>query len=222
MAQQPTKTKKPVKNPPQYPNIIDLENKEAPASQSGKQPGGTADPAGEPMAQQTPPDALTQSLTALAGEMRTLVQEMRAMNLRQQAALDMLRMTRVDLRIDHYESELRPVRERIAALEAEEQNLYQLMTRDSLLAQSANIGTVNREQTMQQIKLNHEARLRYVQAEKERLRKVENDLIASLGIYQKMGNEAEQRIQAAEEMIRQLETVKEQPRKESIPPQTKP
>jgi len=199
-AQQPGKIKRPVKNPPQYPNIIDLENKDDPQATPPNQPANGPD---QPGVAAQPPDALAQALFSLTNEVRTLVQEIRSLNVRQQAQIDMLKMTRVDMRIDHYERELRPLRERITALEADEQNLYQLMTRESLLAQSANIGTVNREQTMQQIKLNHETRLRLVQAEKERLRKLESDLTSSLNVYQNLGNETEKKIQEAEEILRQ-------------------
>jgi hypothetical protein len=191
LAQGPDKIKRPVKNPPQYPNIIDLENKEQKTQEQG--------------AVEQEADALAQAMTSLANEVRTLVQEVRSLNLRQQAQLDILRMTRVDMRIDHYERELRPVRERIAALEVDEQNLLQLMTRDSLIAQTANIGTLDREKTIQQVKQNHEVRLRYVLGEKERMRKMESDLVASLGIYQNLSKEAERKIQAAEELLRQSE-----------------
>ena len=199
--QQSTKVKRPVKNPPQYPNIIDLENKEGQQNPqvNAQEPANVAN-------QQA--DALVQVMTSLATEVRTLVQELRTLNIRQQAQLDMLRMNRLDMRIDHYERELRPVRERIAALETEEQNLYRLMTPESLLAQSANIGTVNRDQTMLQIKLAHEARLRNVQNEKERLRKVESDLLTSMGIYQNLAAETERKIQESEETLRQLENAK--------------
>jgi hypothetical protein len=195
LAQQPDKIKRPVKNPPQYPNIIDLENREQTPQHKAQELGAVE--------QET--DSLAQAMASLADEVRTLVQEVRSLNLRQQAQLDILRMTRVDMRIDHYERELRPVRERIAALEIDEQNLLQLMTRESLSAQIANIGTLDREKTMQQVKLNHETRLRYVLGEKERLRKIESDLVASLGIYQNLSKEAERKIQAAEELLRQSE-----------------
>jgi hypothetical protein len=195
LAQQPDKIKRPVKNPPQYPSIIDLENKEQNLQQRTQ----------EERAVEQEADSLAQAMTSLVNEVRTLVQEVRSLNVRQQAQLDILRMTRVEMRIDHYERELRPVRERIAALEVDEQNLLQLMTRDSLIAQTANIGTINREQTMQQFKQNHEMRLRYVLSEKERLRKIESDLVASLGIYQNLSKEAERKIQAAEELLRQGE-----------------
>jgi len=195
LAQQTDKIKRPVKNPPQYPNIIDLENKD-------QNPHGNIQEQGIG-AQQT--DSLGQALTSLADEVKILVQELRSLNLRQQAQLDILRMTRVDMRIDHYERDLQPVRERIAALETDEQNLLQLMTRDALLAQTANIGTINREQTMQQFKLNHETRLRFVTAEKERLRKVESELVASLTVYQNLRQEAEKKIKAAEELLQQTD-----------------
>ena len=137
--------------------------------------------------------------------MRSLSLELRALNLRQQVELEMLRVSRTDLRVDHYERELQPVRTRITALEAEEQNLYQLMTRESLLAQSSTMATVNREQTMAQLRQNYEIRLRAVLAEKERLNKLEGDLNASRSIYQGLTNDAERRMQEAEELLKQLE-----------------
>jgi len=205
-AQQPAKIKRPVKNPPQFPNIIDLENKDAlPANQ----PQGAA-PA--PVQQ---PDALTSAVLSLAGELRALGHELRAINLREQTQIEMLKMARVDLRIDHYERELRPVRERLGALEADEQTLLQLMTREALLAQTATAATVNREELMRQLRLQHEARYRAVQAEKERLRKLEADLTASLNIYQNLSREAERKIQAAEEVLQQIESAKPEPGSQS-------
>ncbi|HKX33335.1 MAG TPA: hypothetical protein VJ302_37000 [Blastocatellia bacterium] len=198
MAQQPAKVKRPVKNPPQFPNIIDLENKEAPPAQQSA-------PAAQESAPAPQAEPFVQVLGALAVEIRSLVQEMRSMNMRQQAQLDMLRMTRVDLRLDHYEQELRPVREKLAGLENDEQNLLQLMTRDSLMAQTANMGTVNRDQTMEQIRRNYEVKLRAVQAEKERLRKIEGNLVSSMSVYQNVGAETERRIQATEESLRRME-----------------
>jgi hypothetical protein len=199
--QQPGKIKRPVKNPPQYPNIIDLDNKDTTEKPQQNQTSYPQDQI--PAANQG--DNLVQALTSLTGEVRTLVQEIRSLNLRQQAQLDMLRMTRTDMRIDHFERELRPVRERITALEADEQNLYQLMTRESLFAQTANLPTVNRDKSMQQLKQNYEVRLRFIQAEKERYRKIESDLLASLKIYQSQGSETESRIQATEEMLKRIE-----------------
>jgi hypothetical protein len=199
-AQQPTKPKRPVKNPPQFPNIIDLE---------GKEPAPAATPASQEKPAEAPaapsPDAMTQALLSVASEMKTLTQELRSLNIRSQAQLDVLKMTRVDMRIDHYERELRPVRERLAALDAEEQTLYQLMTRESLQAQTAQAATFNRDELMRQLRMQHETRLRAVQAEKERVRKLEADLVQSLGIYQKLGADTEQSIRRAEESLRQIE-----------------
>jgi hypothetical protein len=200
-AQQPTKPKRPVKNPPQYPNIIELENKDAqPANQPQDQPQDAA-AAGQP-------DALTKAVLSLAGELRALGQELRTLNLREQTQIEMLRMTRLDMRVDHCERELRPVRDRLGALEAEEQTLLQLMTREALLAQTATTATINREELMRQLRLQHEARYRAAQAEKERLRKLEADLTASLNIYQNLSRQAERKIQAAEEMLREIESAK--------------
>jgi hypothetical protein len=205
VAAQPAKVKRPVKNPPQYPNIIDLENKDQQqANPQTDQPQSTQDAAAA--AQQ--PDALAKAVLSLAGELRTLGQELRSLNLRQQAQLEMLRMTRVDMRIDHYERELRPVRERIATLEVEEQTLLQMMTREALMAQTATAATFNRDELMKQLRLQHEARYRATQAEKERLRKLEADLVASLAIYRNLNHEAERKIKEAEDALRQIESGK--------------
>jgi len=210
-AQQPAKTKRPVKNPPQFPNIIDLENKDATNQQTNQQPG-QQNGAGDASAVQTP-ESLAGAVQSLANELRALGQELRSLNIRGQAQIEMLRMTRVDMRIDYYERELRPVRERLAALESDEQILQQAMTREALLAQTATTPTLNREELMKQLRLQHEARYRGVQAEKERLRKVESDLAASLKIYQNISRETEQRIQEAEDALKSIESG----RPESVP-----
>src|SRR5438477_2759880 len=76
---QQTKPKRPVKNPPQYPNIIDLENKDAPpATQPDKKTSERPAPA------PAPTDALTQAMTTLTVELRNLSQELKALNVRQQ------------------------------------------------------------------------------------------------------------------------------------------
>lgn len=201
-AQQPAKVRKPVKNPPQYPNIIDLEGAQPqPAQQPQTQPQSTVPSAAAPVQQ---PDALVQAVMVLAGEVRTLVGEMRALNLRQQAQVEMTRMTRLDLRVDHYERELKTVKDRIAALEVDEQNLNQLMTREGLLAQTATMGTLDREASMRQIKQQQEYRLRLVQEEKERLRRVEADLTKELNAVKAAGSESEQRVKQTEELLKGL------------------
>ncbi len=197
-AQQPAKVRKPVKNPPQYPNIIDLEGRQPqPQPAPPKTPEATTAAAN---AQQ--PDALVQAVMLLVGEVRTLTGEMRALNLRQQAQVELTRMTRLDLRVDHYERELKTVQYRIAALEVDEQNLTQLMSRDGLLAQTATIGTLDRDATMRQLKQQHEYRLRLVQDEKERSRRIEADLTKELNAVKAAGTESEQRIKQTEALLK--------------------
>lgn len=205
-AQQPAKIKRPVKNPPQFPNIIDLENKDTQqtnrqADQQNTAPGADA---GEQ------PDSLAGAVQSLANELKALGQELRSLNIRGQAQMEMLRMTRVDMRIDHYERELRPVRERLAALEADERLLQQATTREGLLARTANVPTLNREELMKQLRAQDEARYRAIQAEKERLQKLEADLTASLKIYQNISREAEQKIQEAEDALKNIESGRKQ------------
>jgi len=201
-AQQPAKIKRPVKNPPQFPNIIDLENKDGRQTdrQTDQQENApVADAGGQP-------DSLAVAVQSLANELRALGQELRSLNIRGQAQIEMLRMTRTDMKIDYYERELRPVRERLATLESDEQLLRQMMTREGLLAQTASTPTMNREELMKQIRMQHEARYRAVQSEQERLRKLEADLTASLKIYQNISRESEQKIQEAEDALKNIES----------------
>lgn len=202
-AQQPGRIKRPVKNPPQFPNIIDLENKDAQqtnrqAEQQDNVPG--ADTGGQPQ------DPLAMAIQSLANELRTLGQEIRSLNIRGQAQMEMLRMARADMRIDYCERELRPVRDRLAAIEADGRLLQQLMTREGLLAQTASTPTLNREELMKQVRTQHETRYRALQAEEERLRKLEADLTASLKMYQNVSRETEQKIQEAEEALKNIES----------------
>lgn len=194
-AQQPSKVRKPVKNPPQYPNIIDLEGKQPLQTQPQ-----TAQPENQPTLQTS--DALVRAVETLAGEVRTLVGEMRSLNLRQQAQVDLTRMTRLDLRIDHYERELKTLKDRSAALEIEEQQLTVLITREGLLAQTAKLATLDREETMRQIKQQQEYRLRLVQAEKERLRQIEADLTKELNAVRATSAETEQRIKQTDAQLK--------------------
>lgn len=213
-----TPLKRPVKNPPQYPNIIDLEDRQRPESPTtsgekktadGKLADGKPADGEDPQTLQTA--ALLKAVESLAGEMRALVQEIRAMNIRQQTQLDITRISGLGARIDTINGELRTIRDRLATLAVDEQNISQLMTRESLLSQSFNIGTLDRERTMEQLRAQHETRLRYVQADKERLQRTENDLAAQLQYYQSIQEEAEKRIQAAESLIRRLEESRETP-----------
>src|SRR5262249_60866832 len=155
-AQQPAKIKRPVKNPPQFPNIIDLENKDARQTdrQADQQDSAPVADTGEQR------DSLAGAVQSLANELRALGQELRSLNIRGQAQIEMLRMTRADMRIDYYERELRPVRERLTSIEPDERLLQQMMTREGLLAQTANTPTFNREESMKQLRIQLEARYR--------------------------------------------------------------
>jgi DNA repair exonuclease SbcCD ATPase subunit len=205
-AQQPAKVKRPVKNPPQFPSIIDLENKEARQTdrQAEQQDNAPVPDAGGQH------DSLAVAVQSLANELRVLGQELRSLNIRGQAQIEMLRMTRADMRIDSCERELKPVRERLAAIDADEQLLRQMMTREGLLAQTANTPTLNREESMRQLRIQLEARYRAVQSEQERLRKLEADLTASLKIYQNISRETEQKIQEAEDALKNIESGRRQ------------
>jgi len=205
-AQQPTRIKRPVKNPPQFPNIIDLDNKDTTNRQANQQ--SVQQNKTEDGSEAQSPASLAGAIQSLSNELRALGQELRMLNIRGQAQLDMLRMTRVEMRIDQYERELRPVRERIAALESDEQLLQQAMTREALLAQTATTPTLNREELMKQLRMQHEQRYRATLAEKDRLRKLEADLSASLKIYQNISRETEQRLQETEDTLKSIESGK--------------
>lgn len=203
LAQQPAK--RPVKNPPQYPNIIDLDNKESPAE-------ANRDDKSEDKAlsiQTAQSEALLKAVESLTGEMRSLVREIRTMNLRQQTQLDITRVSGLGPRIDGLNGELRGIRERLSSLSVDEQNIGQLMTRESLISQSSIIGTLDREKTMEQIRSQHETKLRFILADKERLQRTENDLIGQLQYYQNLQDEAEKRIRMSEDLIRRLEESRE-------------
>jgi hypothetical protein len=218
LAQQPVK--RPVRNPPQYPNIIDLDNKESPAAASGESAEDKA------LAIQTAQsEALLKAVESLTGEMRSLVREIRTMNLRQQTQLDITRVSGLGPRMDGLNGELRGIRERLSSLSVDEQNLGQLMTRESLISQSSIIGTLDREKTMEQIRTQHDTKLRFILADKERLQRTENELIGQLQYYQNLQEEAEKRIRMSEDLIRRLEESRELQTSETkvVPkPQQKP
>lgn len=205
-----TPLKRPVKNPPQYPNIIELGDAQKPASAETKN-AVAAETEDKLKSAEARSEAMLKAVEALTGEMRSLVREIRAMNVRQQTQLDVTRVAGLGSRIDGLNGELRNIRDRLASLTVDEQNIAQLMTRESLLTQSYNIGTLDREKTMDQLRSQHETKLRFVQADKERLQRTENDLTGQLQYYQNLQDEAEKRIRAAEELIRQLEESRELP-----------
>ncbi len=215
VAQTP-KTQRPVKNPPQYPNIIDLENKGAAKGKASET--ATADePAGTAISA-----ALVRAVESLAVEVRTLVQEMRALNVRQQAQLDLLRLTRGDLRIDSYERELRTVTDRLAQIERDEQALRSAMTPEGLAAQVSRLGTLDRDETMRVIKRDLESRLTALLPERERLRTRKTELEAMVGGFREASEKAERRIELVEEALKQLATPPTSEERKPSPSERKP
>ncbi len=209
-AQSPPPAKKPVRNPPQYPHIIDLSGAEAPVQDQGNR---------EPSKSTTKSDAqpnpqmegMLRALESLTTEMRSLVNEIRVMNLRQQTQIETTRLTSLATRADGLSQDLRTVRDRLAKIWTDEQSLLQLMTRESLLSQSFNIGTLDREKTMEQIRLNHEFRLRQVQAERDQLQRTEQELLGQIESYKAQQEEVEKRLQQSEEQLRRLGDSRENP-----------
>ncbi|MFN0120876.1 MAG: hypothetical protein ACKV2V_10270 [Blastocatellia bacterium] len=212
LAQKPSqKPRRPVKNQPQYPHILETDE----GTEKSANPGaGEQLQAGQPetkAAPKTPAKPVTyeelmiRALVGLTREVSTVGVELRQLNIRQQAILDMQQLTRADLRVDQYERELKNTRDRLTLLEADAQNLQYLMKEESLNAQVASIPTFDRSTTMRQIKANHEARLRVVETEKEIMRRRENELVSVLEAARESGGLAEKRLQAAAEALQQLE-----------------
>jgi primosomal protein N'' len=194
---QTTKTQRPTKNQPQYPSIIDLENKGAPPKT------GTAE---------QPPDAgstnvqaaLVRAVESLTSEVRTLVHEMRALNVRQQAQLDLLRLTRGDLRIDSYDRELRSTIDRLAQIERDEQTLRAALTPEGLAAQVSRVGSIDKDETTRVIKRDLEARLAPLVSEKERLRVRKTELEGVVLGFRDANDKAERRLELVDDALRQL------------------
>ncbi len=195
---QTPRTQRPVKNPPQYPSIIDVDGKGASTRKTEETKGATEQPAVQI------PDALVRAVESLATEVRTLVREMRALNVRQQAQLDLLRLTRGDLRIDSYDRELRSVTDRLAQVERDEQALRAAMTPEGLAEQVSRVGTLDRDGTMRAIKRDLESRLAPLLPEKERLKSRKAELEEVLVGFRESNERAEKRIELVEEALRQL------------------
>jgi hypothetical protein len=187
---------RPSKNQPQLPNIIDLENKSA-------APKTAAESSAETAAQQA---ALVRAVESLASEVRTLVQEMRALNVRQQAQLDLLRLTRGDLRIDSYERELKSTNERLAQVSREEQQLRAALTPEGLLQQASRVGSIDRDATIRAIKGDLEGRLGVLMPEKQQLELRKAELEAFIVGFRDTNERAERRLDLVDEALRQVTT----------------
>lgn len=200
LAAQQRKQTRPTKYPQQLPNIIGDDNAQpAPQQQPAEPPGATGMTLSP---QQT--DALVRAVETLTGEVRGLVQEMRALNSRQQSQLDILRLTRADLRIDQYERELKTTRDRLAQLENDDQQLQLALKPENIEAQMRTLPTLNRDATMKQLRESYEARLRAVTNEKELLQRREAEISGAIKGYREAVGETEKRLQAVEESLRQL------------------
>ncbi|HEX4948575.1 MAG TPA: hypothetical protein VFZ34_18010 [Blastocatellia bacterium] len=200
---QPPKTKpqRPTKFPTQFDKIIDTEDKQP------NQPPTTdkTEPAATPVKTETlASDALVQAVQSLTVEVKNLVSEVRATNARQQVQTDILRLSRLDLRLDRYESELKTVRDRLALLETDYQNLQFLLTPEAIEAQVSRMPYANKTDAIRQVKDAHEARLRNVTAERELVKRREAELTAVVNSFREASAETEKRLVAIEEALKKL------------------
>jgi chromosome segregation ATPase len=198
---QPTKQQRPTKHPTQFDKIIDTEDKPA-ENQPTEEKAET--PVVAPKNDLLPSDALVKAVENLTVEVKNLVGEVRANNARQQIQTDILRLTRTDLRIDRYEAELKTVRDRLALLEADYQNLQMLLTPEALEAQVSRMPYANKGDAIRQVKDSHEARLRAVTAEREIVQRREKELADVVKAFRDVGAETEKRLQAIEETLKKL------------------
>lgn len=194
--QEPPRQQRPTRYPPQYPQIIGTDK-------PAEQPQEPAPAAVEMTSRQM--DLLVGAVQSLAGEVRQMTHEMRLLNVRQQAQIDLLRLTRYDMRIEIYERAHNATAEQLVQLDAQVEELQRMMTPESLALQAQQVGTLNREATMQQMKQDHEGRLRAIQTQREQLRQREAELKTQLETARAAYSDAEQRIQQAEETLRQMD-----------------
>ncbi len=199
---QPPKQQRPTKYPTQYDKIIDTE-----AKPTENQPAGEkteASPVVPPKTDSLASEALVKAVESLTVEVKNLVGEVRASNARQQIQTDILRLTRTDLRIDRYEGELKTVRDRLALLEADYQNLQLLLTPEALEVQVSRMPYANKGDAIRQVKESHEARLRVVTAEREIAQRREKELADVVKAFRDVGAETEKRLQGIEETLKKL------------------
>ncbi len=200
---QPPKTNKqrPAKHPTQFDKIIDAEV--LPANQPSNTDKTEAAPAATKTELQTS-DALVQAVLNLTVEVKNLVSEVRSTNARQQVQTDILRLSRLDLRLDRYESELKTVRDRLGLLEADYQNLQFLLTPEGLEAQVSRMPYANKGDAIRQVKDAHEARLRIITAERDLVKRREAELSGVVQGFREASTETEKRVQVIEEALKKL------------------
>jgi hypothetical protein len=200
---QPEKTNKqrPTKYPTQFDKIIDTEDKQPNQPPNTEKTEATTAPV---KADIQVSDALVQAVQSLTVEVKNLVNEVRSTNARQQVQTDILRLSRLDLRLDRYESELKTVRDRLALLEADYQNLQFLLTPEALEAQVSRMPYANKGDAIRQVKEAQEARLRNVTAERELVKRREAELSAVVKGFREASDETEKRLVAIEEALKKL------------------
>lgn len=200
---QPEKTNKqrPTKYPTQFDKIIDTEDKQPNQPPNTEKTEPVATPAKTDLQVS---DALVMAVQSLTVEVKNLVSEVRATNARQQVQTDILRLSRLDLRLDRYESELKTVRDRLALLETDYQNLQFLLTPDAIEAQVSRMPYANKGDAIRQVKDAHEARLRNVTAERELVKRREGELAAVVNSFREASTETEKRLVAIEEALKKV------------------
>jgi len=191
-----TRKQRPTKNPPQYPNIITPTPEDKANTPKPDVPTEVASPIATP--------EFVRALEALNGELKQLVQEIRAMNVRQQAQLDMLKLTRADGLLVNYERELKTVTEQRTRLENEEVAVTESLKPDALVARVNQLGTLDRDATMRRMKSDFEARLLAIQTEKARLQPQESELRQIVEALKSSNEDTEKRLILVEEALRQL------------------
>jgi hypothetical protein len=196
-AAQQAKTKKPMKYPPQYPQILGTDDPSAPGA-----PAKGENEVKEPAPQQA--DVLQQSVNSLSQEVRQLAAEIRILNLRQEAQLEMLRLSRSEGRTTSLERELDSVTGRLAALDIEELQVKDRLVPEHLEQQVQTVVTLNRGETIDQLKQALETRLTQIAEERGRLQGREAELRNQLEIQQAASQEAERHVERAETTIRQM------------------
>jgi hypothetical protein len=194
----PTKQQRPTKHPTQFDKIIDTEEATKPPANAEK----TEPAAGKTELQVS--DPLVQAVLSLTVEVKNLVNEVRSTNARQQVQTDILRLSRLDLRLDRYESELKTVRDRLALLEADYQNLQFLLTPEALESQVSRMPYANKGDAIRQVKDAHEIRLRNVSAERDLVKRREAELAAVVKGFREASDETEKRLVAIEEALKKL------------------
>ena len=194
------KPQRPTKYPTQFDKIIGDENS-TPTEAKDKPEATTNAPV---KAALPTSDALVQAVENLTDEVKNLVNEVRATSARQQMQTDILRLSRLDLRIDRYESELKTVRDRLTLLNNDQQALQSALTTEGLEAQVSRMPYASKSEAIRQVKENLDARLRVVNSERELVVRREAELVGILKGFLEANAETEKRLQAIEEKLKKL------------------